>query len=80
MLLDPRHMTVTEWTQRMTPQLFAFGNVPVLRAEGQWREWADAINTLPTIAKIVPPSPHAFRHWSDWAAAFIHAASGVLNV
>lgn len=52
------------------PILAPYGLVPQLMEETRWREWAQFIITIPTVAALTPPSPTFYEQWIDWATQF----------
>lgn len=70
MIIDPRGLTVIEWTDYMTDELVGFSAPPRLDDPAEWRTWALAVCQSPRIAAFNPPSPIHFRDWREWAERF----------
>jgi hypothetical protein len=71
-VIDPRHLTLTQWTDAVNLALASSG--PTLRLQGQdWRGWAYNILSLPKVAALAPPDPRGFVHWLPWAERFVQA-------
>lgn len=74
--IDPRDMTVQDWTAAVTLDLEQFGSVPQLWDETRWRDWATAVIGMSAISGVVLPDPSGFLHWSEWAARFNEIMDG----
>jgi hypothetical protein len=72
-VIDPRFLTVREWTDAMTVDLDTYGPLPRLDDDEKWRDWAVAVITLPGISVFSPPSPVEFDDWRTWADRFNQA-------
>lgn len=69
--VDPRLTdTFIEWSDYMNPTLEEFGTVGRLLVEGDWKNWAAGVISLPGISALGPPSPYQFTDWKDWAFRF----------
>ena len=73
MNIDPRMMTVTEWTDFMAPLLEPFGRMPRLDNPEFWKEWALTLIQRPAIQHFCPPDPRYFEDWEEWAFRFNQA-------
>ena len=74
--INPRGMTVIEWTDRMIPELMQKGGVVGRLFEPeQWREWAAGVILIDTRWQGVAPNPYQFEHWDDWAERFLQTTS-----
>ena len=73
-VIDPRGMTVTDWTDRMALQI---GNSGVLveRLDDpkEWRDWAAELLDSPTLEGQNAPNPYQFESWVEWAMRFNQA-------
>lgn len=67
-MIDPRGMTVIQWTDRMAETL----PFPTLRLleEDDWRGWARNLIQYPSVSKFNPPDPEFFIDWQTWAERF----------
>ena len=70
MNVDPRGLTVQEWTAFSTPSLSRLTHVPVLHAEKDWWRWAMTIIQAPRVSAHSPPDPRYFKDWREWAFRF----------
>lgn len=70
MNIDPRHMTVIEWADQMTPLLARLGSVPRLDNPDAWHSWAQNLVALARVARRTPPDPRTFSNWEEWAFRF----------
>lgn len=70
MILDPRGLSVIEWTDYINLDVGTQGIVPRLDDPDGWREWAAAVNLLPGISKHLPPNPYEYDDWMAWAFRF----------
>jgi hypothetical protein len=68
--IDPRGLSVTEWTDAMTLQLLGYSQPPRLDDPDDWRGWALVVVQSPRVATFNPPSPFAFDDWREWAFRF----------
>lgn len=69
-VIDPRALDAKGWAQRMVPSLSAFGYVPIIHRDEQWREWGNVVVAIPQIAALHPPMPAMFKDWMPWAQEF----------
>lgn len=72
-IVDPRGSTVIEWTDYMGSNLEAFGPLPRVDDESDWRDWAVAANQFPQVAAVNPPNPYDYEDWEAWAMRFIQS-------
>jgi len=73
----PRGMTVTEWTDKMTPILInsgSGGNIGRLDDPSKWRDWAIGVILINTRWQATAPNPSQFQNWEDWAERFLQIA------
>jgi len=68
--IDPRGMTVTEWTDRMAAPLSTMVIPERLDDPDKWREWATNILDTPNFEGQNAPNPYQFDNWMDWAMRF----------
>lgn len=73
MNIDPRQLTITQWTDAMALQLSGYSAPPRLDAPEWWQGWALVVNQSPRIASFNPPSPYGFGDWREWAMRFNQA-------
>lgn len=66
-MIDPRGMTITEWTDALSLINFNGLRVEPLRQEVDWVHWA--LNLKDELSKLgfLIPSPEGFKNWRDWA-------------
>jgi hypothetical protein len=69
-MINPRGMTVTEWTDFMTQPLTGFSQPPRLDNPDEWQLWALLVVLSPRIAAMNPPNPLEFQNWLNWAERF----------
>jgi len=74
-MIDPRGMTVTDWTDSMSYTLERYGNVSRLNDPEQWQNWALGVVSLFDIGKQNPPNPLNYNDWREWAFAFTLAVN-----
>lgn len=74
--IDPRDMTVQEWTAAVTLDLEQFGSVPQLLDATRWHDWAATVVGTSAISGVVLPDPYSFVDWSDWAMRFNEIMDG----
>jgi hypothetical protein len=72
-IIDPRGLTVIEWTDYMTDELVGFTTAPRLDVAEQWRMWALAVCQSPNLAAFSPPNPLQYEDWQEWAERFNQA-------
>lgn len=70
MNIDPRGLTVTQWTDAMTLQLTGMSQPPRLDSPTVWQQWALVVSQSPHIALFNPPNPLQYRDWREWAERF----------
>lgn len=73
MNIDPRYLSVTQWTDAMRLQLEGRSAPPRLDDPNAWADWALIVVQAPRIAKMNPPDPRKFLDWRDWASRFNQA-------
>lgn len=73
MNVDPRGLTVQEWTSFSTPSLSRLASVPVLGDQRDWQQWALAVIQSSKVSRFGPPDPRHFDNWQDWAFRFNQA-------
>lgn len=71
LIVDPYGLTARDWTDYMGSELEGVGQLPILRADEEWRDWATAALMLPQVAAVNPPDPYIYDDWRDWATRFI---------
>lgn len=69
-MIDPRGMTVLDWTDSMAPVLDRYGVTARLDDPTQWREWGRLICDIPAVRAQAPPEPEMFDDWMMWAMEF----------
>ena len=70
--IDPRGMTVIEWSDRMVPELIKNGgDVGRLDDPTQWREWARSVILINNEWQGETPNTYQFDDWQDWAQRFL---------
>jgi hypothetical protein len=69
-IIDPRGLTVIEWTDYMADELVGFSLPPRLDDPEQWRMWALIVSQSPAVAAFNPPNPLQYLDWSEWAERF----------
>jgi hypothetical protein len=70
MIIDPRGLSVIEWTDFMADELSGFSTAPRLVSPEDWQGWALAVCQSPRIAAFNPPNPTVFASWLEWAERF----------
>ena len=73
MNIDPRYMTVLEWTAQSTQALSKLASIPILLDARGWKFWALNVLQSPKVAAHSPPDPSYFTDWRDWAIRFNQA-------
>lgn len=73
--IDPRFMTVQEWTDSMNFPLVDKVKAPRLDDPTAWKDWAYQVIQSPSISKLNPPDPRLFDDWREWAFRFNQALS-----
>jgi hypothetical protein len=74
-MIDPRGMTVTDWTDSMVYTLERYGLVGRLDDPQNWQNWALGAVSLFTVGNQNPPNPLNYDNWQDWAIAFTRAVN-----
>lgn len=69
-MIDPRHMTVTEWTDAINLTLATLAPVTTLQND-DWQQWAYNLISTPAISEFSPPNPRLFTEWREWAERFV---------
>lgn len=67
MTVDPRNLTVTQWTDAVvltTDSGYSFGR---LDDPEKWQAWAVKFCAAPGFAQRNPPNPYQFSDWKIWA-------------
>ncbi len=72
-MIDPRGMSVTDWTDSMVYTLERYGTIGRLDDPALWQTWALGAGAIPDISRQSPPSPTNYDNWLDWAFAFTRA-------
>jgi|APCry1669192010_1035390.scaffolds.fasta_scaffold71641_2 hypothetical protein len=70
-VIDPRGMTVMEWTDRMIPLLIEYGNIGKLDKPSNWQEWARSVILINQQWQNSVPNPYQFKDWLEWAERFL---------
>lgn len=70
MIIDPRGLTVTEWTDFMADELIGYSLPPRLDNPDEWQTWALVVSQSPRIAAFNPPNPLEYQNWLTWAERF----------
>jgi hypothetical protein len=74
-IIDPRFLTVQEWTDSMVFSLLDKSDLPRLDAPEAWKEWAMTVLQDARISQMNPPDPRFFDDWREWAFRFNQALS-----
>lgn len=69
-MIDPRGLTVQQWTDFMATPLIGYSQPPRLDNPREWQAWALVVVQSPRIAATNPPNPLEFADWSQWAQRF----------
>jgi len=72
-MIDPRGMTVTQWTDAMAIDLTGKSSPPRLDSAATWQQWALTVIQSPRIAVTNPPNPLQYADWLEWAIRFNEA-------
>lgn len=72
-MIDPRGMTVTDWTDSMVYTLERYGTVGRLNDPSLWQTWALGAVSIPDVSRQSPPNPTNYDDWLEWAFAFLRA-------
>lgn len=70
MTIDPRGLSVIEWTDFMVTQLVGYSLPPRLDRSDDWRGWALTVCQSPRVAEFNPPNPLEYADWLTWAERF----------
>lgn len=70
-VIDPRFMTVIEWTDRMALELDKVDQL-IFRLDDpdDWRSWALNILDTPNFEGQNLPDPENYDDWQEWAQRF----------
>lgn len=68
MIIDPTDMNLNSWTDQMT--YLVDKETPVMRADGNWREWATNLMNTPNFRGQSIPDPASFSDWREWGERF----------
>jgi hypothetical protein len=79
MTIDPRGLTVVEWTDYTGSSLDGYGSIPRLDNPERWQDWAATVLGLGQISVINPPDPYEFDDWVLWATRFNQAIDSKLS-
>jgi hypothetical protein len=71
-VIDPRALTLTQWTDAVVLTLATSAPMPKLQGD-DWATWALAVVQIPSIANLTPPDPRGFGAWNVWAERFVQA-------
>jgi hypothetical protein len=69
-IIDPRGLSVIEWTDFMADELLGLSLTPRLDHASDWRGWALVVVQSPQISRFNPPNPYEFTDWRHWAERF----------
>jgi hypothetical protein len=69
-MIDPRHLTVEQWTDAVNLIVATSAPVTVLRGNN-WKEWAYNTIAIPSVAAFSPPDPSFDADWLTWAERFV---------
>ena len=69
-IIDPKGLTVTEWTDYVGSDLWEFGQVPKLLDPKNWQDWGASVLGMTSISGINLPNPYNFTNWQEWAMRF----------
>ena len=69
-VIDPRGMSVIDWTDNMGFLLDKMVTVERLDDPTKWREWATNILDTPNFEGQNAPDPYQFESWVEWAMRF----------
>jgi hypothetical protein len=72
-MIDPRGLTVTDWTDSMVYTLERYGTVSRLDDPKNWQNWALGVVAFFEVGKQNPPNPLQYDDWQEWAFAFTRA-------
>jgi len=69
-VIDPRHLTMSQWMDAVNLTLATSAPVTKLRGE-DWKEWAYTVIAIPSVAAFSPPDPSEDKDWRVWAERFV---------
>jgi hypothetical protein len=72
-MIDPRGLTVTDWTDSMVYTLERYGTISRLDDPANWQNWALGVVAFFEVGKQNPPNPLNYDDWQEWAFAFTRA-------
>ncbi len=72
-MIDPRGLTVTDWTDSMVYTLERYGTISRLDDPANWQNWALGVVAFFAVGKQNPPNPLYYEDWQEWAFAFTRA-------
>lgn len=78
MIIDPRGMSVLDWTAQMAINLDPYGFTGVLDNPLAWKVWARNVVEFPAISLANPPDPDDFTDWREWAIRFCQATENIV--
>lgn len=70
-MIDPRTLTVQEWTSLVNQSIASFASPVTLKDESEWLSWAITVMSIPSIVIFSPPDPRLFDDWLSWAERFV---------
>lgn len=68
--IDPRGLTVIEWTDSMVFPLLDLARPSRLDNPDAWHEWALQVIQSPMVSDLNPPDPRGYATWQEWAIRF----------
>jgi hypothetical protein len=74
-VIDPRHLTVHEWTDAVNLLLATQAPTPKLADAAGWQQWAETLIQTPSVALFTPPDPKGYADWRQWAERFVECVS-----
>lgn len=74
-MIDPRGMTVTDWTDSMAYTLEKYGAITRLDDPDNWQNWALGVVSYFKVGSQNPPNPLEYDEWLEWAFAFMRAVN-----
>lgn len=72
-MIDPRFMIFSEWAALTRARLPDYDDIPIPAEDSNWKQWAELILRVPSIARRRPPLPGVFGDWREWAFFFNRA-------
>jgi hypothetical protein len=76
-IIYPAGMTPQAWCNQMSLALSSVSQFPVVRADADWRHWAQSVARQVSMAQYKIPFPTASQPWRAWADKFVQALSEV---